>query len=103
MSRLLIKLLLVIFLFGNVEAAVDSVLIDISHEQGSEHLTHDHDESNNSELEEDCDHHCHCAGQIGLAFSSCVNSFQTSVIVKFSDKHSYRSNLSPPLFRPPIY
>lgn len=103
MSRLIINLLLIVFLFGTVEAAVDSVLIDINHEQGSEHLIHDHDESSSNELEEDCDHHCHCAGQLGLAFTTYVNSVQTSVIFKFSDTHLYRSSLSPPLFRPPIY
>lgn len=103
MSRLIINLLLIVFLFGSVEASVDSVLIDISHEQDSEHHNHEHDESSSNDFEEDCHHHCHCAGQIGLAFSSSVNSVQTSVIVKISDTHLYRSSLSPPLFRPPIY
>lgn len=105
MSQFIIKLLLIAFLFGSVEASVDSVIIDINHEQGSEHPihNHNHDESSDNELEEDCHHHCHCAGQIGLAFSSSINSVQTSVIVKISDTDLYRSNLSPPLFRPPIY
>jgi hypothetical protein len=105
MSRLSINLLLIVFLFGTVEASVDSVLIDINHEQNSEHPNHnhDHDESSSNDLDEDCNHHCHCAGQIGLAFSSSVNSVQTSVIVKISDTNLYRSSLSPPLFRPPIY
>jgi hypothetical protein len=103
MPQLLIKFLLIAFLFGSVEAAVDSVQIDNDHAQDSQHLVHDHDKSNNSDLEDDCEHHCHCAGQTGLTFSSSVKSVQTSVIVKISDTHSYRSNFSPPLFRPPIY
>jgi len=87
MSRLLIKLLLITFLFGSVDAAVDCASIDIDHGQSTDHLI-------------DCFHHCHCncAGQLGLAFTTSVNSVQTSVIVKIGDTHSYRSNLSPPLY-----
>jgi len=104
MSRLLIKLLLITFLFGSVDAAVDCASIDIDHGQSTDHLIDDHDKPNSTDDGEDCFHHCHCncAGQLGLAFTTSVNSVQTSVIVKIGDTHSYRSNLSPPLFRPPI-
>lgn len=102
MAQLLIRFLLIAFLFGSVEATVDSMLIDSGHEQGSDHLIHDHNKSNNSGAEEDCNHHCHCAGQLGLAFIYFIDSFQTAVIDKISDTYLYRSQLSPPLFRPPI-
>ena len=101
MSRLLIKLLLVTFLFGSVNAAVDCAFIDINHEQGIDHLIDDHDKSND---EEDCFHHCHCncAGQLGLAYVSTIKLVQTSVVAKSTESELYQSKLSPPLFRPPI-
>lgn len=99
MSRLVINLLLIAFLFGSVEASVDTVLIDINHEHSSEH--HDHDDSN-SNHEDECDHHCHCAGQLGQVFTTSIKSSQVCVIINNIDTHTYRSNLSPPLFRPPI-
>lgn len=106
MPQLLIKLLLISFLFGSVDAAVDCASIDIGidHGQGVDHLIDDHDKPNSTDDEQDCFHHCHCncAGQLGLAFTTCVSSIQTSEIVKISDTHLYRSSLSPPLFRPPI-
>ena len=102
MSQLLIRFLLIAFLFGSVEAAVDSVKMDSDHNQDSQHLVHDHDKSNSSDLEDSCDHHCHCAGQLGLIFAYCINSYQSFIIDKVSDTYSYRSQLSPPLFRPPI-
>jgi len=37
MSQFLIRFLLVAFLFGSADAAVDSVQIDIDHNQNSEH------------------------------------------------------------------
>lgn len=101
MSRFIIKLLLIAFLFGSVEASVDSVLIEIDHEHGSEHQMHDHDESNTN-YEDECDHHCHCAGQLGQVYTTSIKSFQVCVIINNIDTHTYRSNLSPPLFRPPI-
>ncbi len=101
MSRLVINMLLIAFLFGSVEASVDTVLMDINHDHSSEHHNHDHDDSN-SNHEDECDNHCHCAGQLGLVFPPNIKSLQTCVIVKYIDTHSYRSNLPPPLFRPPI-
>ena len=102
MSQLIIRFLLIAFLFGSAEATMDSVQLDSGHSQDTEHIIHDHDKSNNSDLEDNCDHHCHCAGQLGLIFTYCINSYQTFVIDKISDTYSYQSQLSPPLYRPPI-
>jgi hypothetical protein len=102
MSQFIIRFLLIAFLFGSAEAAVDSVHIDIDHEEGSGHLIHDEHKSNNDNEVDSCDHYCHCHAQLGMIHAYSLPSLKTYIINKIPNDYSHRFRPLPPLFRPPI-
>lgn len=104
MKQYLVSFLLLGLLFGSVDAAIDTVHIDIDHNQSPGHLIHDHDESSSNvgDQKDSCNHYCHCAAQLGMFFSYTTHMYPSCSISKITDFYRYHSPPLTPLFRPPI-
>jgi len=104
MAQFLIRILFIALIFSSVDAAIDTVHMDNAHTEGSGHLVHDFDDFNSGidDPEDNCNHPCHCAQQIGALFSNTLYSFNTDDIDKISYYYQYQYQPLSPLFRPPI-
>ncbi len=104
MSQILSRLLIIALLFGSAEAAIDSVHIDSGHNDGSNHVVHDHAEldTNVDHDQDSCEHYCHCTQQLGALLSNTASVHQKYFVDANSYYFQYRYQPHSSLYRPPI-